>query len=234
MNFEKDSSACTFSTKKTNETCVESIDSKSSIISVRDTAHYIENPEFRTSTSQSFSSSILLSRQSKPILVICPSSRLSKTKKIYISALNDEEKDEVTLDMNLPRHFGIEDSDIDEQKLKKQLDSIIASETVEMSHLELERAKYDTLSDKFEIFESEFQSAKNWTSKKLEVVENGIKKVGSMIAWIPEIVYALLAIVIIMAIFKFYDVSKDSCHKKKTKKTLKEEQPLTRNEDAQV
>ena len=151
----------------TNETCVESLDSKSSIISVRDTGHFIENPELRKSISRSFSNSILLARQFTPILVICPSARLSKTKKIYIPALNEEQKDEVTMDMNLPRHFGIKDSDIDEQKLRKQLESIIESETTEMSHLESERAKYDTLSNKFDIFESEFQSAKNLTSKNL-------------------------------------------------------------------
>lgn len=103
-----------------------------------------------------------------------------------------------------------------------------------MSHLELERAKYDTLSDKFDIFESEFQSAKNWTSQKLAIVESGLKKVSSMIEYIPEIVYTILAILMLMAMFKIYDVSKDSCHKKKSKKMLKEEQPLTRTEDAQV
>ena len=66
------------------------------------------------------------------------------------------------------------------------------------------------------------------------MVEIGLKKVGSMIKWIPEMVYTLLAIVVIFIFFKFYNVSKDSCHKKKIKKMLKEKQSLTPTVNAQV
>ena len=138
------------------------------------------------------------------------------------------------LDINLLRHFGIKDSYIDEQKFRKELETIIESETTEMSHLCQKEQSTTLYRINLTFLNPNSSPQKNWTSKTLAVLESGLKKVGSMIELIPEIVYTLLTIVVIIIFFQFYNVSRDSCHKKKTKKRLKEKQSLTQTENAQV
>ena len=169
--------------------------------------------------------------------MICPSSKKSSKKKIYVPALNIRNEDEIDLIIDSPLDPRIDDTTKNENDFKQQLDTIINSERTELSHLQSEKVKYDKIVTKFQLFEDEFEAVKNMTQDKLKVVEDGIEHFGSSMVYIPELVYSLLACFICFIFFKIYDVSSSFCSTKKgikNKSTIKEQQPLNQIEEAEV
>ena len=77
------------------------------------------------------------------------------------------------------------------------------------------KKKYHEIAQKFDIFESKFEAVRNWTSARISDLESGLGKIEHILAYLPEMLYAVVAVICVGLLFKICEKLKFCCEKRK-------------------